>query len=38
MRQAAELIQNEWVKGEWTDDWIYAILDEEWRQALRTRP
>jgi RimJ/RimL family protein N-acetyltransferase len=37
-RQAAELIQNEWVKGEWTDDWIYAILNEEWRQALRTRP
>ena len=38
MRQEAKLIQNEWVKGEWTDDWIYAILDEEWRQAWRTRP
>jgi RimJ/RimL family protein N-acetyltransferase len=38
MRQEAKLIQNEWVKGEWTADWIYPILDEEWRQALRTRP
>lgn len=31
MRQEARLVQNEMVKGEWTDEWIYAILGSEWR-------
>jgi RimJ/RimL family protein N-acetyltransferase len=31
MRQEAHLIQNEWVKGEWTDEVIFAILEDEWR-------
>jgi RimJ/RimL family protein N-acetyltransferase len=31
MRREAHLVQNEVVKGEWTDEMIYAILGEEWR-------
>jgi RimJ/RimL family protein N-acetyltransferase len=31
MRREAHLIQNERVKGEWTDELIFAILAEEWR-------
>jgi RimJ/RimL family protein N-acetyltransferase len=31
MRREAHLVQNEWVKGEWTDELIYAMLAEEWR-------
>ncbi|MGH7642776.1 MAG: GNAT family N-acetyltransferase [Candidatus Dormibacteria bacterium] len=31
MRQEARLLQNEMVKGKWTDEWIYAILASEWR-------
>jgi RimJ/RimL family protein N-acetyltransferase len=23
-------VRNEWVKGEWTDELIYAVLAEEW--------
>lgn len=35
MRREAHLVQNELVKGEWTDEVIYAILADEWRAALR---
>ena len=31
MRREAHLIENEWVKDEWTDEVVYAILDREWR-------
>ena len=31
MRREAHLIQNEWVKGEWNDEIIYAITEPEWR-------
>jgi RimJ/RimL family protein N-acetyltransferase len=31
MRQEAEFRENEWVKGEWTDEHVFAILAEEWR-------
>jgi RimJ/RimL family protein N-acetyltransferase len=34
MRQEAVLVENEWFKGEWTDELDFAILDREWR-ALR---
>ena len=34
MRQEAHLVENEWVKGEWQSELVYAILDREWR-ALR---
>ena len=30
MRCEARLLENEWVKGEWTDELSYAILDREW--------
>jgi RimJ/RimL family protein N-acetyltransferase len=31
MRREAHLVQNETVKGEWTDEVIYAMLEDEWR-------
>jgi len=31
MRKEAHLIQNEWVKGEWNDEIVYAITEPEWR-------
>jgi RimJ/RimL family protein N-acetyltransferase len=34
MRREAKFIENEFVKGEWTDELVYAILAPEWR-ALR---
>jgi len=30
MRREALLVENEWVKGEWTDEAIYAVLAREW--------
>lgn len=30
MRREAHLVENEWVKGEWNDELVYAILDREW--------
>jgi RimJ/RimL family protein N-acetyltransferase len=32
MRQEAHLIENEWVKGEWTDELVFAMLRDEWQQ------
>lgn len=34
MRREANFIENEYVKGEWTDELVYAVLAPEWR-ALR---
>jgi RimJ/RimL family protein N-acetyltransferase len=31
MRQEAHLIENEFVKGEWQSELIFAILRDEWR-------
>jgi RimJ/RimL family protein N-acetyltransferase len=31
MRQEGHLVENEWVKGEWQSELVYAILDREWR-------
>lgn len=36
MRREAHLVQNELVKGEWTDEMIYAILEDEWRAQAGT--
>jgi RimJ/RimL family protein N-acetyltransferase len=37
MRAEALLIENEWFKGEWTDEVDYAILSDEWdRRELAT--
>ncbi|GAA2169620.1 GNAT family N-acetyltransferase [Actinomadura napierensis] len=32
MRREAHLLQNEMVKGEWTDEVIYAMLSGEWQE------
>lgn len=37
MRHEATLRENEWVKGEWTDEAVYAITVDEWR-GLRSGP
>jgi RimJ/RimL family protein N-acetyltransferase len=31
MRLEAHLVENEWVKGEWQSELVYAILAREWR-------
>ena len=30
MRREGHLVENAWVKGEWVDSLIYAVLDREW--------
>jgi RimJ/RimL family protein N-acetyltransferase len=30
MRREALFVENEWVKGEWTDEAVYAVLADEW--------
>ena len=35
MRREAHLVENEWVKGEWTDEVIYAVLADEWVRLAR---
>jgi RimJ/RimL family protein N-acetyltransferase len=32
MRAEAHLLQNEWFKGEWTDEIDYGLLNEEWQR------
>jgi RimJ/RimL family protein N-acetyltransferase len=32
MRREAHLVENEFVKGEWQSEIVYAILDREWRE------
>jgi RimJ/RimL family protein N-acetyltransferase len=31
MRREALLVENEWVKGEWQSELVYAMLETEWR-------
>jgi len=44
MRREGHLVENEFVKGEWTDEVMYAVLEEEWRavrgpaRAFHLRP
>jgi RimJ/RimL family protein N-acetyltransferase len=33
MRQEAHLIENEWFKGEWTDEVDFGLLGREWRST-----
>jgi RimJ/RimL family protein N-acetyltransferase len=33
MRLEAHLVENEWVKGEWQSELVYAILDREWSSS-----
>ena len=37
MRREAHLIENEWVKGEWQSEAVYALLAREWSAASRAR-
>jgi RimJ/RimL family protein N-acetyltransferase len=30
MRREGHLVENEYVKGEWTDEAVYAVLEDEW--------
>lgn len=32
MRREGHMIESTWLKGEWTDDLVYALLEREWRQ------
>lgn len=32
MRREAHLIENEFIKGEWTDEFVFAMLQTEWRR------
>jgi RimJ/RimL family protein N-acetyltransferase len=33
MRREGLLVENEWVKGEWQSELVYALLAREWRDA-----
>lgn len=35
LRKEAHLVKNELVKGEWTDEVVFAMLAEEWANAVR---
>jgi RimJ/RimL family protein N-acetyltransferase len=35
MRHEAHLVENEWVKGEWQSEYVYALLERDWRAATR---
>jgi RimJ/RimL family protein N-acetyltransferase len=32
MRREAHFVENEYIKGEWQSEAVYAILDREWRE------
>ena len=38
MRREGHFLQNVWFKGAWGDEYLYAILRDEWAQAMKTRP
>jgi RimJ/RimL family protein N-acetyltransferase len=35
MRREAHLVENELIKGEWTDELVYAMLEQEWFAGRR---
>jgi RimJ/RimL family protein N-acetyltransferase len=37
MRREGHFIQNIWFKGKWGDEYLYAILKEEWRHKSNYR-
>jgi RimJ/RimL family protein N-acetyltransferase len=37
MRREAHFLQNEFIKGEWTDEVVYAMLEDEWRSRAGYR-
>jgi RimJ/RimL family protein N-acetyltransferase len=38
MRQEAHLVENEWIKGEWTDELVFALLRSEWLERQSAQP
>ena len=38
MRREAHFRENEWFKGEWGDELIYAMLDHEWTERQQNEP
>jgi RimJ/RimL family protein N-acetyltransferase len=38
MRREAHLIESLWLKGEWVDDVIYAMLKREWAANQTSNP
>lgn len=38
LRKEAHFVRNEYVKGEWTDEVVYAMLAEEWPPNPEKRP
>lgn len=38
MRQEAHFRQSLWLKGEWVDDLVFAILNSEWRKSSESNP
>jgi RimJ/RimL family protein N-acetyltransferase len=38
MRREAHLLENEYVKGEWVGEYVYAVLTHEWRVTRGTSP
>ena len=38
MRHEAHFRKNEIVKGEWTDEIVYALLADEWKARQSRRP
>ncbi len=37
MRLEAHFVENEWVKGEWSSELVYAVLDREWSASSSDR-
>jgi len=37
MRREAHMIRSTWIKGEWADDYWYAMLSEEWQELKKAR-
>ena len=35
MRREAHFVSNEYLKGEWTDELVFAMLENEWRASAR---
>jgi RimJ/RimL family protein N-acetyltransferase len=35
MRREGHFVENEWIKGEWADELLYAMLDREWQALTR---
>ena len=38
MRREAHFVSNEYIKGEWTDEVVYALLEDEWRAQHPSNP